>query len=214
VAEMAWHAERIVPGETGANQLHEYARDERACPLGEGTAEGTEAGNGRELLDAFWRALDLSEHQLTPSEYLDSAIGFLAFLPASFTPPAELVLQPAKAAGASRATDLWGLLRRFWSEHYDQWQAHPHKLAVLSSAANPLVVELGRHISALPPSDVKPGRPPGKPPDEPSDEPGLPGPFDSLAVEMPTWLVFSPKPSVSEAWHVRIWRYLLSWFGK
>jgi hypothetical protein len=209
-AETAWHAERIVPAEQSANALHEYARDKRACSLGDEPAEP--AGGGRELLDAFARVFDLDERRLTAAEYLDSAVGYLTSLPASFVPPPMLVLQPTKKL----SDHSWQILRRFWSSHYEQWQWHPHKLGELSSAANPLVVELGRQISALPP-----------PKEEevieldsstPLDSEGAGGapratsPFDNLAVEMPPPLVFARKAEATLPWHSRLWQWLLSWF--
>lgn len=221
VAETAWHVGRCVPAVPGANAFHEYARDKRACPLGEEPAEPD--GGGRELLDAFSRVFDLEQARVTPEEYLDSALGYMVSLPASFVPPADLVLQAGRQiskAAALPGAD-WPLLRRFWSSYHEQWQMYPHKLVALSSAANHLVTQLARHISELPPPKEEEGVEPGDPfhlgPDRPrnQDEPHEPvaaSPFDGLSVELPPPLVFARKPQAIEPWYVRLWQSLWSWF--
>jgi hypothetical protein len=86
----------------------------------------------------------------------------------------------------------------------------------LSSAANPLVVELGRQISALPPPkeeeviELDPSTPLES--EGAGGAPRTTSPFDNLAVEMPPPLVFARKAEAALPWHSRLWQWLLSWF--
>ena len=82
------------------------------------------------LTERFKLAFNFEAGCVEAGQYVQSVLGYLRFLPATFVVPNDLVLPGAEAArsggeGSSAEDESWPILREFWLRHSGAWHAVP-----------------------------------------------------------------------------------------
>jgi hypothetical protein len=85
------------------------------------------------LIKQFTLALDFEAGHLDAPQFVQSGLGYLRLLPATFVVPDDLVLPAGKGAqsdkeGSSGRGESWPILRALWLGHSAAWQAVPAAL--------------------------------------------------------------------------------------